>query len=257
VTGPPRLAQWLVRHAVPSDAREDVSGDLIEIFHRDRAAVGDSRARARYWRNAVSCSFRFGAERCRNVPGGGVMPTGWRMDLTLAARMLVRHPALSGIAVFGITVGISLAATMFTIIGEQLNPYDLPLPQGERIVALQKWHPVKNQVQPITMEDVVTWREHLSAVRDVGAYRTVTKNLIVPPAVPEPISIAEISAAGFDVARTAPLIGRVIRPDDERAAAAPVVVIGHDEWRRRFGGSPGVGRVRLSVQPLLLDPTTP
>lgn len=63
------------------------------------------------------------------------------MDLTLAARMLIRHPALSAVAVFGITVAIALATTMFTIIGEQLNPSDLPLPDGHRIVALQKWSP--------------------------------------------------------------------------------------------------------------------
>lgn len=65
------------------------------------------------------------------------------MDLTLAVRMLIRHPALSAIAVFGITVGIAIAATMFTLVGEQLSPSDLPLPEGNRIVALQQWDSAK------------------------------------------------------------------------------------------------------------------
>jgi predicted permease len=160
--------------------------------------------------------------------------------------MLIRHPALSAIAVFGITFAIALAATMFTIIGEQLNPSDLPLPQGERIVALQKWNVARKQLEPIQAQELVTWRAHLPALRHIGAFRTVTKNLIVPSASPAPIDIAEMSAAGFEVAGISPLIGRVIRAEDEPAGADPVVVIGYSEWRSRFGADPAV--LNTSVQ---------
>ena len=163
---------------------------------------------------------------------------GWRTDLTLALRMLIRHPALSVIAVFGITVAIAIATTMFTIIGEQLNPSGLPLPEGDRIVTLQQWDSEKNAPEPLVLHDLAAWRKQLSKVRDIGAFRTVRKNLIVPSAAPEPIDIAEMSAAGFDVAGTAPMMGRVIRADDERPGAAPVVVIGYAEWRSRFGANP-------------------
>ena len=166
--------------------------------------------------------------------------TGWRMDLTLAVRMLARHPALSAIAVFGITVAVAMAATMFTVIGEQLGPSNLPLPEGDRIVALQVSDAADNQPEPLVPQDLVAWRERLSTVHHLGAFRTVTKNLIVPPAAPEPVEIAEMSAAGFEVAGVAAAIGRVIRPDDERTSAAPVVVLGHAEWRSRFGANPDV-----------------
>ena len=165
---------------------------------------------------------------------------GWRIDLTLGVRMLIRHPALSAIAAFGIAAAIAIAATMLTVIGEQLGSSTLPLPQGERIVALQKWHPANSELEPLVGQDLLAWREQLSTVRDIGAFRTATKNLILPAAVPEPVQVAEMSAAGFDVAGVAPIMGRVIRPDDERAAAPPVVVIGHAEWQNRFGGHAGV-----------------
>jgi predicted permease len=231
---------------VPSDMRDDASGDLIELFHQDAAAHGGRAASARYWRNALSCSIRFAAERCRNPLAGGVMLTGWRMDLVLAARMLVRHPALSTVGVFGIAVAIGIAATMFTIVGEQFSPSDLPLPQGERIIAIQNWDSAKYQLQPLAPQDVVAWREQLSNLRDIGAFRTVTKNLIAPPAAAEPVDIAEMSAAGFAVAATPPLLGRVIGADDERPGAAPVVVLGHTEWRSRFGANPQV--INTTVQ---------
>ena len=52
--------------------------------------------------------------------------------------------------------------------------------------------------------------------------------------------VAEISAAGFRVARVAPLIGRPIADADAAPGAAPVVVIGHDVWQRRFAGAQDV-----------------
>src|SRR5690349_11736294 len=88
--------------------------------------------------------------------------TGWRMDLALALRMTMRHPALSAIAIFGITVAIAMSATMFTLVSEQLNPSDLPLPDGHRIVAVQQWDSAGNSPQPLAAPDVIEWREQLA-----------------------------------------------------------------------------------------------
>ena len=49
-----------------------------------------------------------------------------------------------------------------------------------------------------------------------------------------------ISPAGFRVARVPPLIGRPIADADAAPGAAPVVVIGHDVWQRRFAGAQDV-----------------
>lgn len=146
-------------------------------------------------------------ERQRDARGFRFL-TGWRMDLALAIRMTMRHRALSAIAIFGITVAIAISATMFTLMSEELNPSDLPLPDGRRIVALTQWNSAKNVPQPLGAADVVAWREGLSTVRHLGAFRTLTKNLIVPPAAPQPVTVAEMSAAGFDVAGVAPAMGR-------------------------------------------------
>jgi predicted permease len=246
---------------VAPELRDDVSGDLVELFHRDWAALGARRAQRRYWRNVLSCSIRLGAERCRMVLRGGVLRVattwarrkaalstlvGWRMDVTLAVRMLIRHPALSSIAVVGIAVAIAIAATMVTLIGAQVNPPDLPLPDGDRIVVLQRWDAANYRSEPLVQDDLAAWREQLSMVRELSAFRTVTKNLIVPPAVPEPIAIAEMSSMGFTVAGVDPVIGRVIQPEDELATAPPIVVIGYAEWQRRFGGRSDV--LTTSVQ---------
>ncbi|HEX2187695.1 MAG TPA: ABC transporter permease, partial [Longimicrobiaceae bacterium] len=87
----------------------------------------------------------------------------------------------------------------------------------------------------------------LRTVEELGAFRTLERNLIAGGGGGEPVEVAEISAAGFRVARVPPLLGRPLVDADERADAPPVVVLGHDLWRTRFGSDPGVvGRaVRL------------
>jgi hypothetical protein len=91
-----------------------------------------------------------------------------------------------------------------------------------------------------TLHDFVTWRDALRSVRDVGAYRTITRNLVAADGAAEPIAIAEMNAAGFRVPRVPPLLGRPLLDADAEKDAAPVVVIGHDVWTRRFAADPGI-----------------
>ena len=57
-----------------------------------------------------------------------------------------------------------------------------------------------------------------------------------------------VSGNYFSVLGTRPFAGRLLGPDDDRVAGAqPVIVLGHDFWRRQFNGDPAVigGLVRL------------
>src|SRR6185503_2175044 len=80
------------------------------------------------------------------------------------------------------------------------------------------------------------WRA-LQSIADVGAFQTIRRNIITPDGSIELASIAEISAAGFRVARVSPLIGRSIVDADAAPGAEAVVVISYDVWQRRFAGA--------------------
>jgi putative ABC transport system permease protein len=49
-----------------------------------------------------------------------------------------------------------------------------------------------------------------------------------------------MSASGFEVARVEALRGRYLLPEDEAPGAAGAMVIGYDEWARRFDGDPNI-----------------
>ncbi len=134
------------------------------------------------------------------------------------------------------SVAIGIAAVVFAAF-DVLVWSPLPLEEGDRIVAIQIWDREAGQRRDTAWQDIERWRGSLQSVDDVGAFQTIRRNVITADGSVELVAVAEISAAGFRVARVPPLIGRVIVDADLAPGAAPVIVIGHDVWQRRFAGA--------------------
>ena len=171
-------------------------------------------------------------------------------DCRLGLRMLVKYRWLTLVGSSAIAVAIAIGATFFEIVTEAMHGA-LPLDQGERVVALQYLTDNPGNPERRILHDFFEWREGISSVQPLGAFRTVEHNLLADGVAPEPVVVAEITASGFLVARTPPVLGRYLIADDERAGAPPVVVIGQDVWNVRFGADPAIiGRtIALSGNP--------
>jgi predicted permease len=92
------------------------------------------------------------------------------------------------------------------------------------------------------MHDLATWRREMQTVGEIGAFRTITRNVTVaggPREDVEAVEVAEITADGFNITHVNPITGRAIGAADE-SAGAPIVVIGYDVWQSRFGGDASV-----------------
>ncbi|MEW5928242.1 MAG: ABC transporter permease [Gemmatimonadota bacterium] len=179
----------------------------------------------------------------RTFPWAG----GLSIDLKLGLRMMRKHPGLTLVGGVGMAFAIAVAAVFDATLGAASAP--LPGPGGERIVALEVWDARVNNQEEQLLHDFATWKRGLRTVESLGAYRTTTRNLIVPGGSVEPVLLAEMTATGFGVAGVPPLLGRPLVESDEAAGAPPVAVLSHGLWRSRFGGDPGVvGReVRLGA----------
>jgi putative ABC transport system permease protein len=160
------------------------------------------------------------------------------LDVKLGVRMLARYPGLSLAAAFAIAVvvacGTAAAAYDAVVNGS------LPFEDGDRVVAIENLDAATSAPQSRAIHDFEQWRRDLKTVEAIGAYRLLSRNMAVAGRLPEPRQLAEISASAFDIARVPPLLGRFLMPADERAGAPPVIVIGFDEWQRRFSADPGV-----------------
>lgn len=231
-----RLYQLALR-AFPRRHRDRYGVEMLDAF--DRELTGRAgRARLSFaWAaclNAISAGLAE-RQRQRRIRKG---PAFSALDFTLAWRMLIRYPGLSLVSVLGMSVGIAIAAGAFTLVSLMMGT-TLPLPEGDRLVALVNWDAATNNRESRLLYDLDTWREAKS-IEDFSVSRDVQRNLIVGGRPPEVVTVAEISASAFRAARVGAYRGRTLLPEDERSGAPDAIVIGHDEWVRRFGADPDI-----------------
>jgi predicted permease len=161
------------------------------------------------------------------------------LDLKLAGRILRKSPGLTVIGVIGLALGTAVGVGFFVVLSGFFYP-KLPLDEGDRIVALANWDAEASRAARHSLRDFITWREEMRSVEHIAAFSMGYRGLVNGDGQPQPVRSAEMTAAGFQVARVPALIGRYLLPEDEREAATRVAVIGYDLWQTRFEGDPGV-----------------
>ena len=164
---------------------------------------------------------------------------GFSLDLKLGGRMLVKYPGLTVIGGLAMAFAICVGTVVFEVLAVFLSP-SLPLPAGERIVQIRNRDVASNQTEARVLHDFVVWRGALQSVTELGAWRDVSRNLVVAGGEARPVEIAEMTASGFRVAGGTPILGRVLVEADERPGAPPVAVLGYEVWRTRFASDPAV-----------------
>jgi predicted permease len=169
-----------------------------------------------------------------------VKPHSWWLDVKLGVRMLIKYPGLALVGGVGIAVAVAIAAGGYSVIYGNFLAASLPLEEGDRLVSIEMWDAAASNTERRLLRDYLGWREELKSVPELGAFRTVTPNLIASGAQPGSVRVASMSASGFRVARVRPLMGRYLVEADEREGAAPVVVIGESVWRNRFAADPAI-----------------
>lgn len=247
---PPRFARALLERALPAELREPVTADLDEIYGRRALRRGVARARWWYRAQALSFAFRFLWERLRERTDGGIGER-WRMmkvpaisalDFKLGIRMLRRYPGLSLIGGMALSVAIAIGVLTFEVVVQELSP-SLPFEDGDRIVRIENWDRQAGGPEPHALYDLQVWQDGLRSLEQIGAARSMERNLIFPEVPPRPIPVAEVTPSAFALTRVPPLLGRTLLEADAQPGAPEVVVIGHEVWQRELDGDPGmIGR---------------
>lgn len=164
---------------------------------------------------------------------------GLSLDVRLGLRLLVKHIGLTVVGTVAMAFAIWSGIVAFEFYTQIMHPR-LPLEGGARIVAIVMVDTASLGERAPTLHDFVAWRDALTSVQDLAAYRDRNWNVIVGAAVPEPVAVAEISAATFRIVRERPVLGRPLVEADEKPDAPCVVLIGHDVWQSRFESDPNV-----------------
>jgi hypothetical protein len=215
--------------------------DADELFAERAGRDGEQAARRWYRRQARAAVRRvlFPERQARRKTSLAGLLAGFALDVKLGVRILVRYPGLTAVCGLAMAFAIAVGAGAFQFITDRIHP-SLPLSDGEHVIGISYWNRAENEHEVPIGHELLVWRQQLTTVEDVGGFRSLQRNLAAGQGAGEPVEVAEISAAGFRLARVPPLLGRALVDADEEPGAPPVVVLGHGVWQRHFGGDSAV-----------------
>jgi predicted permease len=225
----------------PGRAERDLSREIaahLRLIEDEFVSRGMSPEEARYAAKRAFGGVEQAKELQRDARSFRWL-AGWPMDLKLGARMLVKSPGLTVVAVVALAIAIGAGAAYREFTRDWMYP-TLDVPGGDRLMGIQVWNMERRKPEWQALADFVVWRDEARTIDRLGAAVQFERAMVTGDGRTDAVRGAEISATAFELLPTPPVIGRTLRRDDEHPAAPPVVVIAQEVWRDRFDGSADV-----------------
>ena len=155
-------------------------------------------------------------------------------DTRFALRAFRRSPGFAATVVATIALGLGLNATAFTIFDAYvLRPMAVRDPASLYQIT---WQDRSGRVRGFSWRDYEDIRNNRDALSESFAFRSVFARIDSLPAYGQLVSGNFFSMLGVRAA-----LGRtIVASDAAEPGAEPVVVLGYDTWRSRFGGDSSI-----------------
>ena len=239
---PPRLALRLLAWRVPEPDREYFVGDLVEAFHGHAATRGLTSARRWFWRETfLATTTRW--PRVAAIPDERSPETSMTSPLhalRLALRSLGRSPALTGLVVATLGLGIGATTSVYSVARAALFAKP-PFPESDRLALVF-------EQDKDGSENNVGYPTYLDLARENRVIESAAAMSFWTPTLNDGVESTQMAGQRvtwqfFDVLGVKPMLGRGFVAEEDRQGANRVVVMAHSVWRTRFGAdSTIVGR---------------
>ena len=162
-------------------------------------------------------------------------------DFRFGARMLLKQPAFTIVAVLMLALGIGATSAVFSLIeGVLLSPP--PYREPNRLVLVDS-----ARTDNRTMESPrgwaplqwMSWQKESKSLESVAAYGW-TFNFLVLDDGSESLQGMRVTRDYFGVMGLQPILGRTFSESEGRPGSAPVIIIGYELWQRKFNGDRNV-----------------
>ena len=154
-------------------------------------------------------------------------------DLRYGARMFIKNPAVTLVAIIALTLGIGANTAIFTVVNAVLLR-SMPYADAEQLAVIWETRPANAQ-NVINLGNFFDWKDQNNVFVDMAAFFDFNNNL-TGDGEPEEVAGQIATTNLFSVLGVNPIRGRAFAPDDGKSGQPKVVVIGYDLWQRRFGG---------------------
>ena len=244
-----RKAMWhvrgfLFRGRVERRIDEDFQFHL-EMRTQENIAAGMGPDEARRDARRRFGNQTYLADVSRDIRGGALLDTLWQ-DVRYGARMLLKHPGFTAVALATLALGIGANAAIFTVVHAVMLrplPYDHP---EQLTVVWTNLETMGASRAPATGIELREIRERSTQFQGLAGI-WVANGTLTGDAEPEQVKVANVTANIFSVLGAGPFLGRTFLPEEERQAGSPPIILSYGLWVRRYGADQNiVGRsVRL------------
>src|SRR5581483_11367403 len=145
-------------------------------------------------------------ENCRDLWSFTWLETLWQ-DVRYAARTLRRSPGFTAVAVTALGLGIGANTVVYTVVHSVLA-FNVGVDHLDQIVVVTATDAARRDPFAQSFDSYQDLRKELKTIPSLAAYRLTTVNVSDRAALPEQFKCVEISANGFAVAGTKPVLGR-------------------------------------------------
>jgi putative ABC transport system permease protein len=160
-------------------------------------------------------------------------------DLRYGARLLVRAPGFSLVAIIALAVGIGANTAIFSVIYTLLLQR-LPYRDADRLAIVWEHNTVRDRKSNVVAPaNFIHWREMNQVFEDLATVSPTYSVTVTGNGDPEELQAQSISAELFQILGVRPALGRGFTAA-ENVPGTQLVVISDRLWRRRFGADPKI-----------------
>jgi putative ABC transport system permease protein len=225
------------RSRVEHDLDADVRG-YADLLVAEKMRAGMREPEARRAALVELGGVEHVKDEVRDVRAGVVLDTTMR-DVKYAVRTLLRRPGFTVVAVSALALGIGATTAIFSVVnGVLLRP--LPYREADRIVAV-----MHNEREPVSPLNYVDWKRQNTVFSSLAAAEYWVGNVFGD--VPERVQGLRVTSEALAMTGVRPLLGRLIRPEEDTPSGEVPVVLGWGFWQRRFAGRAVVIGQQLNI----------
>jgi hypothetical protein len=159
-------------------------------------------------------------------------------DLRHALRTLRKQPGFVAVAALTLGFGIGVNASLFGMVSAFfLQPLPVEAPE-DLVFVMQKTDLIELPIGH-SFPDFRDIREGTPGFEEATAFLPNPVHLSAKGLIPERTWVELVTPSYFRVARVSAARGALFG-DEHEAGGAPVIVLSHRYWQRRFGGDPEI-----------------
>jgi putative ABC transport system permease protein len=169
------------------------------------------------------------------------MRTLWQ-DLRYGARMLMKKPGFTLIAVITLALGIGANTAIFSVVNAALIRA-LPYHNSDRLIMLSATTTGGGR-DLMSLDEMREFQSRAQSLEDVTGFISQSVNLTGGER-PDRVRGAYVTANFFQVFNLKPVAGRTFTPGEDRPGAEKVVVVNEKIWQERLDGDPNLSGRKL------------